>query len=371
MWIETNAHMDRISAAGNLTIEIDADLWRLLLTNNMRETVLLEAAPNQPLRYAELFGSKRVLPSIGTLPLHTVQRVVVGWSADDESWHLGLLLGPEIAQPRGSRWCELARWPDADQTVFGDLAAQAGRGLARVLACPFNLIEPQQTAAKVTPVKPRAVAYHPLPDLPLNLHLWTLDRRSALQFTLTPQWTRARVLRIVWYTLLIVIYLALSIATLRGIIALPRPEFLPYLGLATAVLLTGFIVYTLYQLLVTPNRIVIDNQVSAMRGKNVRWRFAGQDVQAVYASEIVSSRGKKRSVHHGELNLYLKDGSFQRLIYVPYVIFSDQDAAFEDTVQHDSVTELSANQATSDLQVAGLYVAQALGVECRYDLRLK
>ncbi|MBL8163598.1 MAG: hypothetical protein JNJ61_16555 [Anaerolineae bacterium] len=363
--------MDRISAAGNLTIEIDAELWRLLLTNNTRETVLLEAAPNQPLRYIELFGSKRVLPSTGALPLHTVQRVVVGWSADDDSWHLGLLLGPEIAQPRGSRWCELARWPDADQTVFGDLAAQAGRGLARVLACPFNLIEPQQqTAAKVTTIKPRAAA-QPLPELPLQLNHWTLDRRSALQFTRAAQWSRARIIRIIWYVLLIAVYLALSVATLRGTIALPRPEFLPYLGLVTAVLLVGFIIYTLYQLLSAPNRIVVDNQISAMRGNNVRWAYAGQDVQAVYASEIVNRNGKKRSIYHGELNLYLNDGTFRRLLDVPHMVFNDQVRDIDNHLQEELVTTLTADTTSSDLQAAGLYVAQALGVECRYDLRLK
>lgn len=364
--------MDRISAAGNLTIEIDAERWRLLLTSNMRETVLLEAAPNRPLRYVELFGSKRVLPSTGALPLHTVQRVVVGWSADDESWHLGLLLGPEIAQPRGSRWCELARWPDADQTVFGDLAAQAGRGLARVLACPFNLIEPQQpAAAKISPIRPHAAAQQPLPDLPLHLHHWVLDRRSALQFTRAAQWSRARVLRMVWYALLIAVYIALSLATLRGTIAMPRPEFLPYLGLATAALLAVFIAYTLYQLLSTPNRIVIDNQVSALRGERLRWRIPGQDVRAVYASEIIGRRGRKRSVYHGELNLYLNDGSFKRLLEVPHTVFNDQGRDFDDEQPEEAVTTLTPDTASSDLQVAGLYVAHALGVECRYDLRLK
>ncbi len=53
--------MDRISAAGNLTIEVDVDRWRLMVNGGTPERVLLEASANQPLQYIELFGSKRQL----------------------------------------------------------------------------------------------------------------------------------------------------------------------------------------------------------------------------------------------------------------------------------------------------------------------
>lgn len=368
--------MDRISAAGNLTIEVDVDRWRLMVNGGTPERVLLEASANQPLQYIELFGSKRQLPADGTLPIHTIQRVVLGWSHEDESWHLGLLLGPEIAQQRGSRWCELARWPDPDTTVFGELAARAGRGLARTIACPFNLIEPAvKEAAPPPPPKP-------LRELPLYFDQWTLNRQSALQFVRSPRWARSRVLRIVWYAVLVAVYIILSVMTLRGIIALPKPEFLPYLGLAVAVLLVGLIGYSLYQLLTSPNRVIVDGAdgtIRGLRGEVERWGFNKGDVQAVYVSEVVNRRGRKkrvgdtvrdtRMVYHGELNLYLQDGRFHTIMEQAQPI-EDEQSPVEAEIE-DVVLPLSSNHAYTDLQMAGLYVAQALGVECKYDRRVK
>lgn len=366
--------MDRISAAGNLTIELDSDRWRLMVNGNMEERTLLEAVPNQPLRYMELFGSKRRLPSDGALPTHTVQRVVLGWSQEDESWHLGLLLGPEIAQTRGSRWCELARWPDTDTTVFGEVAARAGRGLARTIGCPFNLIEPEIHAAEV-PVPPR-----PLRELPLNLDLWTLDRHSALEFTLSPRWARSRIMRIVWYVALLVVYIVLSVVTLQGTIALPKPEFLPYLGLAVAVLLVGLIGYIVYQLLTTANRVIIDEAagvVRGLRGETERWVQLKSDIQAIYVSEVVNPRLRKkrdsslqtRTVFHSALNLYLRDGEFFTFLEQPQPY--DDEQSPPEVEAEEAVLPLTSNNAYTDMQMAGLYVAQALGVECRYDRRLK
>lgn len=371
--------MDRISAASNLTIEVDNDRWRLMINGSVPERVLLEAVPNQPLHYIELFGSKRQLPIDGQLPVHAIQRVVLGWSQEDESWHLGLVLGPEIAVPRGSRWCELARWPDPDTTVFGELAARAGRGLARTIACPFNLIEPDtQTAVPAAPPAPPK----PLRELPLYFDQWTLTRQSALQFVRSPRWARNRVVRVLWYALLVVVYIILSVMTLRGIIALPKPEFLPYLGLAVAVLLVGLIGYTLYQLLTYPNRVVVDEaqkNVRGLRGESERWAFQKPDIQAVYVSEVVNrhSRKKKvgnetrekRLVYHGELNLLLQDGRFYPIMEQSHPM-DDELTPPEADIQ-DTVLPLTSNEAYTDLQQAGVYVAQALGVECRYDRRVK
>ena len=114
--------MDRISAAGNLTIEVKPESWRLIVNGNSQERVLVEVSPGEPIRYIPTFAAKRRLPDTGKLPIENIQRVVLGWSNEDESWHLGLLLTPELASARGSRWCEIARWPDPDVNVFSDIA---------------------------------------------------------------------------------------------------------------------------------------------------------------------------------------------------------------------------------------------------------
>ncbi len=360
--------MDRISAAGNLTIEMKPESWRLIANaNGQQEHVLLEAAPNQPLRYIPMFAVKRRLPDTGALAVENVQRVVLGWSNDDESWHLGLLLEGDFATVRGSRWCEIARWPDPDTNVFNEVASQAGRSLARTLTRPFNLIQPQAKEAEA-PTLP------PLRDLPLQFDLWTLEKPDFLQFTRSPRWVRSRLIRIAWYVLLIAVYVGLSLLSLTGKIALPRPEFLPYLGLVTAALLLGLIIHMIFQLLTRPDRIVIDESsrsVFAMRGKSERWRVDSVAIESVYVSQIVGRRGKKHIIHHGEINLHMHDGSFYRLI--------DQSQPIDDLLPADAaageeieaVVPLTTLSAYSDVQMAALWVAEALSVTCWYDRRVK
>ncbi len=360
--------MDRISAGGNLTIEHNIDHWRLLSTSNGQEPLLFEAETGKPISYIEIFGTKRRLPKGGKLSLDDVQRIVLGWSYEDGSWHLGLLVEPELAEQRGSRWCELARWPDPDTTVFNDVAAEAGRALARTLQRPFNLIEPDRTEALAA--APSYAPPAPLRALPLQFDQWTLTRQSALQFVRSPQWTRQRVLRLAWYALLVVAYFVLSIVTLTQVIALPKPEFLPYLGIVVGVFLIGMMLYTLFELINRPSRVVVDNNgVEGKRGNNAAWQVPKESIDAVYVSEVVNRKGKKRVVYHGEINLHLKDGSFRSVLEQPHTVEEENVPAAP--ISDETVIPLTLYNAQSDLQMAGLHVAQTLGIECQYDQRIK
>ncbi len=361
--------MDRISASGNLTIEHNIDHWRLLSTSNGQERTLLEAETGKPVHYIEIFGTKRRLPKGGVLALDDIQRIVLGWSHEDECWHLGFLVEPELAEQRGSRWCELARWPDPETTVFNETAAEAGRALARTLQRPFNLIEPD-TATAAASAQPVSAPPPPLRSLPIEFDQWTLTRQSALQFVRAPQWARQRVVRLLWYALLVVAYFVLSIVTLTGVIALPKPEFLPYLGLVVGIFLIGLMLYTFYELINRANRVVIDNNgVEALRGSKPAWQVYKESIDAVYVSEVVNRKGKKRVVYHGEINLHLKDGTFRNVIEQPHTMEETHAAA--EPIDQETVTPLTLYNAQTDLQMAGLHIAQTLGIECEYDQRIK
>ena len=362
--------MDRISASGNLTIEHNIDHWRLISTSNGQERSLLEAETGKPVSYIEIFGSKRRLPKGGKLSLDDIQRVVLGWSHEDECWHLGFLVEPELAEQRGSRWCELARWPDPETTVFNETATEAGRALARTLQRPFNLIEPD-TSATASAAKLTSAAPPPLRSLPLEFDQWTLTRQSALQFVRVSQWARQRIIRLLWYALLVVVYFVLSIVTLTGVIALPKPEFLPYLGLVVGIFLVGMMLYTFYELVNRPSRVVVDhNGVEGRRGENTAWQVYKDSIDSVYISEVVSRKGKKRVIYHGEINLHLKDGSFRTILEQPHPM-EENHAAVPVGLLEETVTPLTLYNAQSDLQMAGLHVAQTLGIECQYDQRVK
>jgi hypothetical protein len=357
--------MTRITAANNITIEMEADRWRLLYTTSDQERELVDIVYGQPVKYGEAFASKRRLPEAGSLPASDIQRVVLGWSTDDQSWHLGLLLGDALAQGRGSRWCEMARWPDADTTLLRDSALLAGRALARVLGHPFNLIEPE-VVPKPIPIQPPP----PLRSLPLEFDEWSLENQDTVSLVRSPRWARSQVLRTIWYAALVVIYFVLGILSLQNLIALPRPEFLPYLGIAVGVLLIGLLLYTVYRLFTHVNRIAISSSaVSGMHGNQVRWRIERNQVQAVYVSEIINRKNKRSVIQHGELNLYLQDGSFKNLLIQPH---STEDDHLNGLVlPDDGIHTLTLYNATTDLQMAALHMAQNLNVECRYDIRAR
>ena len=133
---------------------------------------LLCAGPDGALRYSEAFAWSRHLPASGALANGHIERIMLGWSESDQAWHLGLLLTPQLAALRDSRWCELASWPDPDQSDFLELAERAGQSLAALTERPFQLIAPQAPAPQTreplfeeAPPPPE----RPLPHLPLGL----------------------------------------------------------------------------------------------------------------------------------------------------------------------------------------------------------
>ncbi|MCB9453870.1 MAG: hypothetical protein H6672_20760 [Anaerolineaceae bacterium] len=377
--------MERISAAGNLTIEMLPGQWRLMTENGEQTHTIVEALTGQPLSYTDLFASKRRLPDDGKLPTQFIQQVVLGWSNEDEAWHLGLVFDPELSRMRGSRWCELARWPDPDTTVFHAMADQAGRTLAMALARPYNLLQPE--------IKPKTAPPPPLPDLPLRFDHWQLEtiedeaarknRLAAelgrakplpptLQLRRIGSWTRGKALRVIWYLLLAGIYLGLSVLSLQGTLALPTPDFLPYIGLGAGVFFILFAFAQAITILFTPNNILISadsSSVAIRHGDSERERIEMNQIEAVYASQVLNKRGHKYTLRHSELNLLLRDGTFHALLEQPQPGY--QEPLMLETDLEEAVTPLTQANSITTLQAAALYIARTLNVPSYDDLRLK
>lgn len=396
--------MDRIYAGSNIRIEVQPDRWLLLLNTDGSDTVLAEAAASQPLRYISTFGSQRRLPLSGQLAPHEIERVVIGWSAKDEAWHLGLLLTTALAQARSSRWCELAHWPDPSQDQFEALALQAGKTLAQRLSRPFTVIPPRTNGAGAPSISATpAMPLPPLAPLPLRLDLWTLkavgrDRLNgtspdAIEFRLSSGGGRGKLIRAGWYVLWAGVFFVLSVSSLTEAIALPRPEWLPYLGVGSGVFLVLLALINLVRTATRLNRIVIDpvqRIISGGRGRGVgsgrgeRWRFTGDEISAVYASQVVNKvnrrRGRtpQRGVHYGELSLLLDDGSFVRLIAhgalddkFPVLDPPPQTGERLDPANQEKIVPLTPYDAQTPLQAAALYVAGALRTAAYTDQRVR
>lgn len=395
--------MDRIYAGSNLRIEVQPDRWILLANTSQGDTVLAEAAPGEPLRYIPDFASQRRLPRSGTLETDNIERVVLGWSAKDQTWRLGLIFTPALAEARGSRWCELAYWPGENGSQ--ENATQAGRSLAQRMGRPFTYIPPQPTDAPPvyptpTPTAPPVPAVNVppsdvsrLPALPLRLDLWTLENADGvLRFRLAGSWGRARLLRVLWYVLWAAVFVVLSVVTLTSPIALPRPEFLPYLGLACAVVLFLLALYTLLRTMMRVNLIEIEpGVVRGKRGYRERWQYTTSEIQDVYASHLVNKVNARRSsptrqFHYGELNLRLHDGRFVHLLAqggldekfpviplgsAPALSDGDSAQAEDARINQPPVVPLTPDIAQTTLQAAAIYAAHALRVPAWYDQRTK
>lgn len=370
--------MKRVSAAGGRIIEMTPDRWRLLAVGEAgEERGLLEAVSDGSLRYSAEFATTRRMPRHGALPVRYIQQVVLGWSQEDEAWHLGLVLARGLADARGSRWCALARWPDPDTTVFDELSFEAGEALANVLERPFNKVPPSRR-------KVPAPAPTPIPALPGEIGGWHLKKTgdSRLELKRSRRWALGRLSRAAWYAFWLVIYVILSTTTLSANLALPNagtmlpnPELLPYLGLLAAAVLIFLIFQIIYQVLTRPDRIIIDGEaqmVTAHRGRRTRWQVPQENLQSIYVTQVVNKRGKKRTVYHGEINLHLEDGAFHMLLLQPDQQEEERLRLTGLDKPQEAILPLDSAGAVTDLQSAGLHIAKTLNeLPVWYDQRLR
>jgi hypothetical protein len=364
--------MDQISAADNHTIHFAPNRWRISYSDKP-----LAEASERGFRYGNRFGSTRRLPHDGMLSVDLLQQVVLGWEPGDESWHLGLVLIPSLAQERGSRWIELVSWPDHDRSLFEELGVQAGQALASVLGIPFYYAQPQ--IVESAPAEP------PLPSLPLHSDVWTLnaaeDGSGRLVLRRSHIWTQRVLWQAFWHFFWMVIYIAVSGATLHADIALPNtgtffdPHYLPYMGLLIALLLLALGIRQILILLREPNIIEIDGAervVRALRKDKPVWVVSALDAQSVYVSELIRRKKSGSATEYGEINLHLGSGTFSPVItqHEPSTN-AGFPAPLHPFPQTDPEIEaLTADRLATPLQAMGLYIARKLSIDAWYDLRL-
>lgn len=197
---------------------------------------------------------------------------------------------------------------------------------------------------------------------------------DTLEFRRSGGWARGKYLRVLWYMLFTVIYLVLSITTLQGRIALPKPELLPYLGLASAAILFLLALATLLRVMRAPNRIVVQagRGVTGLRGRGQRWHVPLAEIESVYVSQVVSRKVKhdNRVIHYGELSLLLKNGRF-RFLLASNQVEEKPLAVAENSPAEEAVMPLTSHDVESSLQNAAAHTARVLGLPAWYDQRLK
>ncbi len=367
--------MDTVPAAENLFVELAPEAWRLLHSDLRGSHELLCAGPDAMLRYSEAFAWSRHLPASGALAIGHIERIVLGWSESDQAWHLGLLLTPQLAALRDSRWCELVSWPDPDQSDFLELAERAGQTLAALTGRPFQLIAPQAPVPQVRePIFEEAPSppERPLPHLPLAFSdTWSLEigTTGMLQLVRDPKAARAMTRRILWYTLWAAVYVFLIVASHFSGIAMPGPAFLPLLAAFSALVLVLLIARNLVLRRNAPDLFIFDNyqrQIRARRGAAVLWIRRMEQIQSIYVSELQRKRRRRGDgLQYAELNLHLSSNQFQHLLQSaqPHSIAgAEGDAA-------QGVSVLESHSYSTNTQAVALHIAQALDLPVWLDRR--
>lgn len=409
--------MTRILISHDSLVDYSDDRWRLVqFDQDAKPSLLIEVRSGQNFRYDDYFGATRALPPLGEVASGDIGEVVLGWSDEEAAWQLGMTLSQDLSFSRSSRWFEVLRF-DRDAEEDAKLVGQA---LADVMAKPFvvsssPLDEPQSL---------------PLANLPLDLGVWQLNaegsedgagtRDLGLRFTRNSAWIKGKIRLVAWYGLLAALYSWVSLASLTSDLGLPiagtlintvlgalvpvldslasstpeagtvtqiitglssaitDPRLLAYLGLGVFVLLLLLIMRQLWLIQSEADILLIDNDepgISAWRGDVLRWRIAADELQSVYASEVVKRRGKGITVYHGEINLQLRDGTFRSVVVEDDkrtdALLTGMDAAAEKG-RPAGVFPLPAADAATALQAAAVRVAAALGdLPVWYDRRIK
>ncbi|MCE2489421.1 MAG: hypothetical protein J4G17_05540 [Anaerolineae bacterium] len=369
--------MDSVAAADNLTIEMTPKSWRLYVDDLHGAHELLDAVPDGRLSYSPAFADSRRLPAGGTLANAHVEHILLGWSANDEAWHLGLLLAPQLASLRDSRWCELAHWPDPDQSAFRELAENSGLALASVAGRPFQLVEPEAPAT-VAPVQEPlfevetpSPAEVPLPRLPLDFSAdWSLETGTTgmLQLVRNPRVARASIRRSLWYAFWAAVFVFLIVASHFSGIAPPGQPWIPPLAVLSTLVLLVLIIRNQMRFRNSPDLYIFDSyqmQIRARHGMRVLWSRRIEQLQSLYVTELRQKRRGAGAPTHAELNLHLSNGRFQFLLHSRQLrLLARETIALE-----PGVSELHSWHCNSNAQAVALYLAQALELPVWLDRR--
>ncbi len=397
---------ETIRAAHNLAIEHDAHRWRLY--NGARQPgqpdsqIALLDARREQIDCAPAFAKARQLPHTVLDPAN-IARVIVGWAPESRNWHLGLLLAAQPESDYKPRWCGLASWPAGPADAHQQAATSAGKSLARVINRPFHMIpaetapplaegdtEPVEITRPVEAPPPQAQpAATPVPDVervpvkapPFTFERWTMQRiPSGLVWRRRARWVWGTLGRLAGYGVLVALYLLLSIGVQTSGLAAVEPAWLPWLGVAIAVLLAGLAVRQFW-LLWTATDTIIDTAKGVVRARRrftgrTRWQLTFDNVAYALLSQTPARpRGLKR---HGEYTpvvqdvwLHLSDGErFYPIAALREV--EGQSQQWDIVRQRQKITgrrRLRLAHYDSPAHHAARVMAETIGTELWQDIR--
>ena len=107
----------------------------------------------------------------------------------------------------------------------------------------------------------------------------------------------------------------------------------------------------------------------------MRWKINANNIQSVYASEVIKKREKKPATYHSEINLHLVNGQFQQILVEDEKIDNATlpNVDYINNKNHgEGVTPLDSHNVMTRLQAFALHIAECLGdLPVWHDLRYK
>ncbi len=332
--------MEAIPAAHDLKIEFSADSWRLVSTELLSPTTLVDASP-EGITTHPVFRAARALSS-ATISPGQVGRVILGWAPENEAWRLGVLLIDGAAGVQDTiqmQWCELAAWPKPTHDTDLETLKFVGQSLARLMGRPFQLVGPStpsrvaafqadllpdedaddnSTPTKLdadTPIatsrpKPPTVesvaVVVNVPDihlrpLPITFADWHLRRIGVGMVWQRPRsWWLINMVRLGGILLATILFFVLSIGSLTRGLASVEPDWLPFLGMGMGAILMLALGRLLWQLL-NAQQVFIDRYQRLVYEQGsilplVRWRIGFDAIQyLLITQDPPRSQGRRRA----------------------------------------------------------------------------
>ncbi|MBX3080632.1 MAG: hypothetical protein KF716_03295 [Anaerolineae bacterium] len=364
-----------LTAANNLLIEFDADRWTMQVNGSSEPAVHADATG---LRYTSAFASARRLEP-GGLAADQITMVVTGWSDEDRSWHVGLLLDPQYAATRGGRWCELARWT----TLSGSEAESAGRQLATLLQRSFRLVAPEIVAPTPAPAEPNydfseesvekpkhEVGLNPLP---LQVGEWTVSALyNGMQWERTTRWRNDQLIRGVFFAVLTPIFALLSLGAWFSPYANVQPEWLPLLGLGLAGVMLLSALAAFWQILSSPtttidSRLRVIQQKRRSSNKMIQSPFEGLEYVLISHTLVRKQNADaERMIAAMEvwLHVYSPRRGFIQVCNSEHI-----EGYLKRNLKMESRRPLDLGEIDTPAHHAAAHVAQAIGIPVYYEER--
>ncbi len=387
----SHAPIATIPAAHNLAIEIGPNIWRLI--NGTRSSVggaALVEVTAQGISYSPAFARARRLPPEGRLAPLDIARVVVGWAPETQSWHLGLLVSAPDAGQSPWRWCGLASWRgmEGDHEKEARRAAQA---LARLLDRPLHVVAPPRSSAPAAISAPAAPAVTPvraptriepaLRALPLHFDEWSfVATRRGLVWRRRGDWVMVALMRSVGFLVMALVFVFLGVGTLTSGLAQVNPTWLPWLGLAVALMLFIMALRTFWQVIAS-TEVIVDTTRREVRARRrfmggTRWRVPFDRVAYVLLSQT-APRPQGRKGKDGpmrvlqEVWLHLADGEH----FWPVVALGPVEGISETwdevraRLKQAGRRRVRLSELNTPAHHAAVHMARALGTPLWWDIR--